>query len=100
MRRPLLSFSLPFVVGVFAACCLLPMRWQILCAAIVLLAGSIAAYFLQKYRGVIVIAVLGFVLGILWLVGYTAAILTPLEPLYETEMSVTLELAGYPETQK
>ena len=100
MRRPLLCFALPCALGVFAACCLLPVRWQILCAAFVLLTGSIAAYLLKKHRGAITVVTLGFVLGILWLVGHTAAVLTPLEPLYETERTVTLEIADYPQVQK
>ncbi|MBR3704275.1 MAG: DNA internalization-related competence protein ComEC/Rec2 [Oscillospiraceae bacterium] len=97
MKRPLLTFALPFGLGVFAAQYLLPQGWQFCAAAAVLLLGCTAAWFVRAKRSFALVVALGLSLGIAWLACYGALFLAPMEAMRGMEMSATLELIEYPE---
>lgn len=99
MIRPLLTFTLPFVLGIFFGQYLLPGEWQLCAAAAVLLPGLVAAWLWRGKRAAAVLVSVGLALGLVWMWAYTLWFLAPMEELRGTEMEVMLELAEYPEQQ-
>lgn len=97
MKRPLLTFVLPFAAGVFAAQYLLPERWQIIASAVIVLLGLVTAWLVRSKRSYLTVIALGAAFGVAWLWGYHALVLTPMEELRGTEMPAVLELADYAE---
>ena len=99
MVRPLLTFTLPFVLGIFFGQYLLPGEWQLFAAAAVLLSGLVAAWMWRAKRAAAALISGGLALGIVWMWAYTGWYLVPMEKLCGTEIEATLELAEYPEPQ-
>lgn len=98
--RPLLCFAFPFVLGVFAGQYILPDLWQPWMAAVILLLGSSLAWLWQEKRAFTAVIAAGLACGLLWISGYTALFLAPMEELVGDQMTVTLELAEYPEQRE
>ena len=97
MKRPLLCFALPFVLGICAALWLLPSKWQAGCALVIAAVGVIAAVLWREKRAVAAVVAAGLALGVLWMWGYNAIVLAPMEELCGTKMTAELELIEYPE---
>ena len=97
MKRPLLTFALPFGLGIFAAQYLLPHQWQIPAVIMFALLGAAAAWIVRAKRAFALVITLGFALGIAWMGCYEALFLAPMEELRGKEIAVTLELVDYPE---
>ncbi len=100
MKRPLLTFALPFGLGVFAGQYFLPHERQLLAAAAILLPGIAATWAVRAKRAHTLVITLGITLGILWMWCYCTWFLVPKEQLCGTEMTATLELADYPEQRE
>lgn len=97
MKRPLLTFALPFGLGVFAAQYVLATPWQLLFAVVLGMLGLAAAWLIQSKRAYLMVVTLGLVFGITWMWGYSALVLAPMEELRGTEIPAVLELADYAE---
>ena len=97
MKRPLLTFALPFTLGIFATQYVLPSAWGIYTVIAVLLLGGVIAWLVRNKRAHALVISIGVALGIVWMGCYGALFLAPMEELRGTEMSTTLELADYPE---
>ncbi len=97
MKRPLLTFALPFALGVFATQYVFPSAWRIYAVIAILLLGGITAWLVRSKRAHALVIAVGVALGIVWMGCYGALFLAPMEELRGTEMSATLELVDYPE---
>lgn len=99
MKRPLLRFALPFILGVFLCVTLLPKTMQLWTAAAIFLPGLSLAWAWKKGRASVLVTVFGLSMGILWTFGYSQLRLVPVEPLVGKELTAQLELLEYPEKQ-
>lgn len=97
MKRPLLTFALPFGLGVFAAQYVLPQEWRLLAVTAVVLLGVAAAWIVREKRAFALVIALGLALGIAWMGCYETLFLAPMDQLRGKEMTATLELVDYPE---
>lgn len=99
MKRPLLHFALPFVLGVLLSVTLIPETVQLWTAAAILLPGLSLAWLWKKGRTTVLVSVSALVLGILWVFLYSMIYLAPAESLVGKELTAQLELLEYPEEQ-
>lgn len=99
MKRPLLTFALPFGSGIFAAHYILPEKWTILAITVIVALGIVAVRLVGEKRSFALVISLGLAFGVAWMACYSAIFLAPLEQLRGTEMTATLELIDYPEQQ-
>ena len=97
MKRPLLTFALPFGLGVFTAQYLLAVQWQMPFAAVLGTLGLVAAWLVRSKRAHVIVVTLGLAFGIVWMWGYSTLVLAPMEKLRGTEMPAALELIDYAE---
>lgn len=99
MKRPLLRFTVPFVLGVLLCVTLIPKTAQLWTAAAILPPGLFLAWRWKKGRVSALVMLSGLILGILWVLGYSQLWLAPAEAMVGTEQIASLELLEYPEEQ-
>ncbi len=97
MILPLLTFAASFSVAVFCAVYFLPEAFLVPAAVVLLAAGIVAALLLRSKRPHVLIITFGVVLGLLWVWGYTALLLSPVEPLHGAKIDAVLQLEEYPQ---
>ena len=97
MILPLLTFAVSFSAAVFCAVYFLPEAYLVPAAGALLAVGLVTAFFLRVKRPHALVITFGVVLGLLWVWGYTAILLSPVEPLHGTKVNAVLELTEYPQ---